>query len=483
MIRRDEDIDQKKLATDVLKIAERFCGTADDRVKGKTIEPQMTRQSALEWIAELYMREYWVTSLDKARYEEPSEDFRYHLDSLEMKIIRAASETLWQLQPVYNNKTQKFETVWKMAFPQPKCESEMDGILKQMYVGINPKNLRDHYAGVVDERRFDELLTWLLKDRWTVENFETAFMFFKLWMMNVKMKRFFSPVHEVNKWPKTPIWLSIRSTKHSIGKGFVVGSLRSAFEYLFNSPTKNVTFGDTGKQFKGFGIGNFICHLDEFDRVQKGCWDPNSIKNLISEIKVSIERKGIDNTKDTTNYMSFISTTNQDVRGMVQKVMETDRRFAEIIITDACEDFLKTRIGYDEIMEFCKELWVTCPFEVGPSRLDCKVKDILLAESGKLAEVNFVERLFKIAKQMGWGRMSGEEFKMHDHGIQKVSLRDIEKAHDKEYSFGWSSWKDMAKDRGFMSTYKNGVFKVDFSAVADEVRDYMDNRKDEEDED
>lgn len=221
--------------------------------------------------------------------------------------------------------------------------------------------LRDEYMTKIDEKKFDRYLDFVIGTLYKTDNDVNAKKFLKLWMIDTKMKRFYSPD---DKFPKNPIWLSLWSEKHSIGKGFFVVALREQFKNLFNGKTKSVQFKDLQKQFKGFASsGAYICHVDENDRIQKGSSDPNTNKNLISEKYVNAERKGVDNDEDYLNLMSFISTTNQRVNTKVMKDMEEDRRLGEIHIVDACVRFRKCSFPKKWIDDIARTMWECCPVD------------------------------------------------------------------------------------------------------------------------
>ena len=480
MIRKDEEIDTFKLTDRLAKVGELYCGTKAQRDNNERIVPKIRFGAAVARIARAYMEAYWVETLDETQYDKSDVATLDRIQEIQMMVFHAIRNYLYERKKVGE------EIKWVPVYSMGRADQEACfRIVRELSYPISCEELASAYGDKVNEKRFDEILTKLLKELWTVKDFDSAFKFFKLWMMNVKMKRFHSHLGCQDNWPKVPIWLAIRSPLHSIGKGFVVGGLRYSFTRLFNTPTKSVTLKELTSRFKGFANGNYICHIDEKDRVGSDSYDPNQVKNLVSENSISVEDKCVTNSRDKTNFMSFISTTNQSVRNMCQMVMETDRRFAEIEITDVCDVFKKSKMSYEELYDMCDELWLTCPFEFdeglkSEDRLDNQVKKIIFDESSTNANTEWIDRYIEVAKIEGWGTITSTGFVPKTSGIQKIHIGKVKKTHDSIFGSGGGNFMDMAENKGVISTYKNGVYKIDFSKVADEVKAYRENRKDEE---
>lgn len=393
------------------------------------------------------------------------------------EIVTVVCENL-KIKSVKKDDDGKFVTKMVKAYDYKKKgdRGSVLGIIEDLSFEIPCEKLREEYLDKIDENKFDELLDYVIGTLFKTDNDDYAKKFLKLWMIDTKMKRFYTTEE---KYPKNAIWLSLWSEKHSIGKGFFVNGLRDSFTYLFNGKTKSISFKDLNKQFKGFAAsGAYICHADEADRVAKGQSDPNCTKNLITEKHINVEQKGVDNNEDHQNRISYISTTNQSVKHRILKDMEEDRRLGEIHIVDACEDFIKCSFDPKEMRRICEEMWKVCP--VVDDELSMEVRTILLEETRVMAKTDFNERLEKLAEHFNWGDLDRNcEFKMYtDRKLYKVKWNtEVKKAYDTLFSTigGWGTFQEMAMNIGFLyETWKDkkrGIkcYNLDFSKVADLV--------------
>ena len=469
--------EQLRLCEEIRKISTMVCGTEKQRKNKEEFSPPLLPERGMKKIAEAYCNAYWLSTLNTDGMSEEDEGLSETTDFVASMVMQSIVDNILVKKRAVgeDGPFEYWACPLKDRTKLPKCVVESTFPLKTSTV-------REHYLGMVDEQEFDKTLEHLLKDLYHVEDFKSAFKFFKLWMVNVKMKRLYTRRGEFHRNPKTPIWLSLWSEHHSIGKGFVVESMRETFEELFNANTKSLQFKDFNKQFKGFvGNGNYICHCDECDRLEKGTSDPNTIKTMISEKRVNAEQKGVDNTADHANNLSFISTTNQRVDYMIIKDMEVDRRLAEIHIVGACDEFMRNEMSEDEINELTRKLWTTCPVE--PNGLDKEVRDILLENTREMARHDFYDRLKKLMRAMGWGSIDEDgEFAPTTHGKMLVSwntkVRDM---YMKEFPFigGWNNFTNYATNIGFVYRTNCGKWSVNFNIVKDGLDEQTDKEESE----
>lgn len=477
-------IDQKKFSEKLLSIVTMVNGYGEDFLAPEW-KPQLTPELALDEIVRLYSEEYWISSFRAS--DERDIGLRELKSILSTEIVTTVCENL-KIKSVKKDDDGKYVVKMVKAYDYKK-KGDRANILKrigELSFELPCEKLREEYLPKVDEKRFDELLDYVIGTLFKTENDDYAKKFIKLWMIDTKMKRFYLPDE---KYPKNPIWLSLWSEKHSIGKGYFVNGLRKSFTELFNGKTKTIAFKDLSKQFKGFASsGAYICHADEADRVGKGESDPNSTKNLITEKNISVERKGVDNDEDYENRISYISTTNQSIKHRILKDMEEDRRLGEIHIVDACEEFKKCSFDPKEMRRICEEMWKVCP--VVDDELAMEVRNILLGITRAMAITDFAERLEKLAEELDWGGLGTTcAFKMYDdRKMFKVKWNtEVKKSYDKLFQTigGWTTFTEMAKNIGFLYTTwhdkKRGTmcYNLDFSKVANLVQSENDERGDE----
>ena len=478
--------EQLKLCERIMEISVMASGTKKQRDNNEEIVSKLPAQRAAKRIAEAYCNAYWITTLNSDGLGEGNTSLRNTIDEVAEMVIQSIKENVLVGKTVYD-KSGKRHTEWKCPL---KIVNELPLYILESKFPLRLSTMREHYLKLIDEPKFDKLLTHLLKDLYHVEDFESAFKFFKLWMINVKMKRLYlrhSTDGEEYRNPKTPIWLSLWSEHHSIGKGFVVQSLRLTFEELFNANTKTIQFKDFTKQFKGFiQEGTYICHADEADRLEKGTSDQNSVKTGISEWRVNAEQKGVDNTSDHDNNQSYISTTNTRVNYMIVKDMEVDRRLAEIHIVGACEKFMRNEMGEDEMNELTRNMWISCPVE--PKGLDLEVRDIILNVSRRVAEREFYERLWKLVKVMSWFDTDNDKGKSDEKYVLLSRAKrvhwttEVYDAYKKAYPIigGWSNFENYAKNIGFLYQTKGNHWVLDFSVVKEGLEKYRDKEEESE---
>lgn len=457
------DDEQLQLCNEIKAISVKVCGTEQQRKNNEKFTPRLLPEEGMKKIAEAYCDAYWLSTLNTDGIGEGREELEEVTQYVQCMVMESIRDNILVKKRMKTDDGDK--EYWgcplkdKMKLPNRILESTFQ---------LKSSKVRDAYIGKIDEAEFDKTLTHLLKDLYKVEDFDTAFKFFKLWLINTKMKRFFTRSGEGRRNPKTPIWLSLWSELHSIGKGFVVESMRETFEELFNANTKTLQFKDFNKQFKGFvGNGNYICHCDEMDRLEKGTSDPNTIKTMISEKRLNAERKGVDNTSDHDNNLSFISTTNQRVDYMIIKDMEEDRRLAEIHIVGACDLFVQNGMSEEDINKLTTKLWITCPVE--PNGLDKEVRDILLSTTRDMARQDFFERLRKLMQAMGWGGINEDGvFVPTTKGKMRVAwTTEVRDAYGKIFQNigGWGNFTNYALNLGFVYRTSGGKWNVNFGMV------------------
>lgn len=458
------DKEQLQLCEEIKAISIKVCGTEKQRKNKEVFERRLLPAEGMKKIAEAYCGAYWLSTLNTDEIGEGKEGLEEMTQYVSCMVLDSILDNI--LVKKHMKTDSGIEEYWGCPLTD---RTRLPNRILESTFPLKSSKVREAYMGKIDEAEFDKSLTYLLKELYKVEDFDSAFKFFKLWMINAKMKRFYTRVGEGSKNPKTPIWLSLWSEFHSIGKGFVVGSMRETFEQLFNANTKTIQFKDFNKQFKGFvGNGNYICHCDEMDRLEKGTSDPNTIKTMISEKKVNAERKGVDNTSDYDNNLSFISTTNQRVDYMIIKDMEVDRRLAEIHIIGACDLFMQNAMSEDEINKFTTKLWLTCPVE--PNGLDKEVRDIILSTTSDMAKQEFSERLRKLMQSMGWGGINEDGvFTPFTKGRKRVSWSETRVAYTKIFQEvgGWSNFTNYALNHGILErSEKGGHYILDFGVAA-----------------
>lgn len=475
MYKTFSQIDQQAFNGKLASIITKVNGFGDD-YENVGWRPQWTPETALEEITRLYSETYWISSFDPTR--ERNNALREMKQTLISEMVHLACSSLklkTRIQDLdKDGKPSGSHIGMKPAYIYNKKSDRtfVSNKISEYTHELPPEILRDEYMSKIDEKKFDRYLDFVIGKLYKTDNDANSKKFLKLWMIDTKMKRFYSPDE---KFPKNPIWLSMWSEKHSIGKGYFVVALREQFANLFNCKTKSILFKDLVKQFKGFASsGAYIIHIDENDRMEKGTSDPNSTKNLISEKYISAERKGVDNDEDYLNRMSFVSTTNQRVNKKVMKDMEEDRRLGEIHIVDACPRFKTCSFPKKWIDSIARAMWECCP--VDDSNLFGEVRTILLEETRATANTEFIERLEKVAEQMSWGDTDKTfTFKMYrDQKLFRVKWNtDVKKAYDSIFGTvgGWGTFQEMATNIGFLyltwKDKKRGIkcYNLDFSKL------------------
>ena len=475
MYKTFSQIDQQAFNGKIASIITKVNGFGEDYTNSDW-RPQWTPETAIEEITRLYSETYWISSFDTTN--ERNNDLREMKQTLVSEMVNLACSELKLKTKVAEKDKDGNITSWhigmKPAYSYNK-KADRNFVANKVveYTHELPcEIIRDEYMTKIDEKKFDRYIDFVIGTLYKTDNDTNSKKFLKLWMIDTKMKRFYSPD---DKFPKNPIWLSLWSEKHSIGKGYFVVALREQFKNLFNCKTKSVQFKDLTKQFKGFASsGAYICHIDENDRLEKGSSDPNTTKNLISEKYINAERKGVDNDEDYLNRMSFISTTNQRVNKKVMKDMEEDRRLGEIHIVDACVKFRNCSFPKKWIDDIARTMWECCP--VDDSNLFGEVRTILLEDTRASANTEFNERLEKVAEQMRWGDYDNTfTFKMYrDKKLFRVKWNtDVKKAYDSIFGSigGWGTFQEMAVNIGFLyvtwKDRKRGIkcYNLDFSKL------------------
>lgn len=454
MYKNYSQIDIKAINERIASIITKVNGLGEEYTN-KDWRPQWTPETAIDEIIKLYSETYWISNFDASAEKRP--DLREMKQNLTSEIVHTICSTL-KLKTKVADKDKDgnvtgYHIGMKPAFDYNK-KSDRNFLMSRISETTNEialDTLRNEYMKFIDEKKFDKYVDFVIGTLYKTEDPENAKRFLKLWMIDTKMKRFYN---QDEKFPKNPIWLSLWSEKHSIGKGFFVVALREQFKELFNCKTKSLQFKDITKQFKGFASsGAYICHIDENDRLAKGTSDPNTIKNLITEKYVNAERKGIDNDEDYENRMSFISTTNQSIKSKVQKDMEEDRRLGEIHITGACKRFRDCNFPKKWMDDLCNKMWKCCP--VDDSGLYETVRETLLEDTRAMATSEFLERLEKVSEKMRWGDFD-KNLTWHMYTDKRLTRihwnTEVKKAYDEIFGSigGWGTFQEMAINLKFL---------------------------------
>lgn len=150
-----------------------------------------------------------------------------------------------------------------------------------------------------------------------------------VWANNDKEKytHIISWIAHIIKFPErlTKVMLILYSDKQQTGKG-IIGEWLINFVFGLNVAGKTNDLEKVTGRFNSFIDRKLLCVLDDtssYDTYKSGAW--NKLKSLITDPSQTIEYKGVNTTKNQTNYCNYMLFTNQN---NAVKIETGDRRMA-----------------------------------------------------------------------------------------------------------------------------------------------------------